>query len=324
VRTAPSPDLLATVDTVIFDIDGVLLDISASIRTVNLLILPAYLRALPGWTAPDDLVTSADIERFKEAGGFNDDWDLTCAAVLLYLYKARRYGFTDAAGLHALTPTIAEFTAEVAARGGWLRSAEAAVFERLDCADAAAVRAGFDRPRVRRLFQELWAGDLCPRLYGFEPADYPGPGWIRQDRPLLDVSVLPTDRRLACLTGRTLSEARVALELTGMADRLPLPGPHGITSDLGYYKPEPWGMRTLLHDLDSRVALYIGDTLDDLRTVQAFRALPEAEHVTVLSAQVLTGTVGPGAADLFTAADWVASDVNAILAALPPYVDSRR
>jgi HAD superfamily hydrolase (TIGR01548 family) len=293
-------------------VDGVLLDITASIRQVNIRSIPAFLRTLPGWSAPDDLVSSGDIECFKRAGGFNDDWDLTYAAVLLYLFKAIRYHATDAAVLHPLAPTIPEYASAIAARGGWLDRAEALVFEQVSGDEAGAIRALWDRDRIRRIFQEMYAGDLAPRLYGFTPVLNPGPGKVRDDRSLLDLSRLPRDKTLAVLTGRTLEEARVGLEMVGLDALIPLPA-RGITKDDGFYKPEPWGMRALLTRLRARVALYIGDALDDLRTVLAFRTLPEAEHITLLSAQVFTGTAGPDAARLFQDADILAADVNAVL-----------
>jgi HAD superfamily hydrolase (TIGR01548 family) len=313
VRVSPeAAALLPRVDAIIFDIDGVLLDVSRSIRTVNCLSVPAYLRTLPGWTAPDDLLTSEDIERFKTAGGFNDDWDLTYAAVLLYLWKAAHYGSHDASRLHTLSPTIAEYTDAVSARGGWLRSAEAFLRERATPAEWEATLAGYDEARIRRLFQELWAGDHCRRLYGFEPAYYSAPGWIRLDRPLLDLSLVPANKTLAVLTGRTYSEAEFAVEMLGLAGRIPLPV-HGMTKDDGNAKPDPSGLARLVVRLGCRTAVYIGDTVDDLRTVLNFRALPAASGVTVLSAQVLTGTVGPQAASLFAGADIVAPDVNDVL-----------
>lgn len=308
-------ELLARLDTLVFDVDGVLLDVRDSIRSVNVLAVPTYLRMLPsGWHAPDDLLTSEDIERFKQAGGFNDDWDLTCAVVLLYLWKGARENSRDAAALHLLSPTVAEFTNAVALRGGWLRAAEAAVFEQTTPGQEAAIRAQYDKKRAGRIFQELWAGDLSPRVYGYAPTINPGPGAVRRDRPLLDLSLLPGQNvTLAALTGRTLSEAQLALEMVGLDKRILLPGPQGITRDDGFFKPEPFGMRTLLSRLDARVALYIGDALDDLRTVLAFRALPEAAHTMLLSAQVLTGTVGLDAPRLFADADILAPNVNAVL-----------
>ena len=116
------------------------------------------------------------------------------------------------------------------------------------------------------------------------------------------------------VTGRTLREAQYALELIGLADRIALPGPQGITKDDGFYKPEPAGMRQVLTRLRSRVALYIGDTIDDLRTVLAFRQLPEAASVTLVSAQVLTGTTPRAVAPtLFADTDILAEDVNTVL-----------
>ena len=308
--------LLPQIDTIIFDIDGVLLDVSRSIRVVNCLSIPAYLRTLPGWTAPDSLLHSDEIERFKEAGGFNDDWDLTYAAVLLYLWKAVRYNRRDATDLHALSPTIDEYTKAIATRGGWLRSAEAFLREQSTDAEWLLVFADYRPEQIKRLFQELWAGDYCPRLYGFTPIHFPEPGKIRLDHSLLDARLVPHDRTLAVLTGRTRNEAILGVEMAGLADRIVLPF-QGMTKDDGNAKPNPTGMATLVARLGCRVALYIGDTVDDLRTVLNFRDLPDTKGVTLLSAQVLTGTVGPNGPALFAAADILAPDVNAVLRLLP-------
>jgi phosphoglycolate phosphatase-like HAD superfamily hydrolase len=203
--------------------------------------------------------------------------------VLLYLGKGARENSRDAARLHPLSPTLAEFTNAIALRGGWLRAAEAVIFEQTTPEQETTVRAQYDKKRAGRIFQELWAGDLCPRVYGYAPTINLGPGAVRRDRPLLDVSLLPGENvSLAALTGRTLSEAQLALEMVGLDARIALPGPRGITRDDGFFKPEPFGMRALLARLDARVALYVGDALDDLRTVLAYRTLPEAQQTTLL------------------------------------------
>ena len=52
--TTPDADARrTTIDAVIFDMDGVLLDISGSIRVVNCLSVPFFLRTVLGWPAPD-------------------------------------------------------------------------------------------------------------------------------------------------------------------------------------------------------------------------------------------------------------------------------
>lgn len=305
-------DLLPMVDAVIFDIDGVLLDVSQSIRAVNCMVVPAYLNRLHGWYSPEDLLTSEEIEQFKRAGGFNDDWELTCAVVLLYLYKSLRYGSREADQLHRLSPTIEQYTQEIGKRGGWLHSAEAYLSEMAKPEEWEAIMESYDPSLIARLFQELWAGDACEQLYSYKPTYYPGPGKCREDRPLLDASLVPAHRRLAVLTGRTRLEASFALEMVGLRDRILLPE-YGMTRDEGNQKPDPDGLRRLVARLHSQVALYIGDSLDDLRTVLNFRALPESRFTRVLSAQVLTGTVGRQAIPLFATADILAPDVNSVL-----------
>jgi HAD superfamily phosphatase len=317
--TPHAQELLPRVDTIIFDVDGVLLSVAHTIRRVNCQAPVEYLRHLPGWTAPDDLLISEEIERFKRAGGFNDDLELTDAVVLLYLYKAARYGSQDAAFLHALSPTIAEFTDAIAQRGGWLTAAEAIIHEYATPTEGNAIRQSYDRPLIHRFFQEIRGGDLCERLYGYRPCYFPGPGSLHNDLVLIDASLLPTDKQLAVLTGRTRTEAEIALEQTGITDRIPMET-HVMTSDDGSHKPDPDGLRRLVERLDSRVALYIGDARDDLRTVLNYRrSLPQhstlnTQHFPpVLSAQVLSGTVGTEAPTLFAEADILAADVNAVL-----------
>ncbi|GAB4465997.1 MAG: TIGR01548 family HAD-type hydrolase [Armatimonadaceae bacterium] len=321
VRVAPhAAPLLAALDTIIFDVDGVLLDVSRSIRQVNCLVIPAYLNRLPDWTAPEDLLYSWEIELFKHAGGFNDDWDLSCALALLYLFKAARHGSRDAALLHSLSPTLTEYTDNIAQRGGWLRNAERYLIGIATPDEKARMYDAYDPALIHQLFQELWAGDLCPRLYGYEPQFYPGPGKCREDKPLLDRALLP-NLPLAILTGRTRAEAEFALELVGLSDRIPLPQ-NGMTRTEGNQKPDPDGLRRLVAQLGCKTALYIGDAVDDLRTVLHFRDLPESADVTVLSAQVLTGTAGSEAEPLFVEADILAPDVNAVLRLCLPRASS--
>jgi acid stress-induced BolA-like protein IbaG/YrbA len=75
------------------------------------------------------------------------------------------------------------------------------------------------------------------------------------------------------------------------------------------------GLALLQQRLGFQNAVYIGDTLDDLRTVKNFNERHAAGGATFLSAQVLTGPAGKANEKLFrnAGADLIAPDVNAVL-----------
>ena len=301
----------ATLDAVIFDMDGVLLDISQSIRVVNCLSVPYYLRTVLGWPAPDDLLTSADIETFKNAGGFNDDWDLTYALVLHYVTKGRENPSAAPETLNVIQPNLTRYAARIKERGGWLKAAEGIAFDHLTREDKLAVETDYRKPLIKQIFQEMFAGQYCQRLYGFTPSLYTGQGYIEQDRPLLDLTRVPQDKILGVQTGRTWEEAKIGLEFCGL-DAL-VPEASIVTKRDGFHKPRPGGLALLAQRLNFTNAVYIGDALDDLRTVQAFNKTYAPK--TFLSAQVLTGPAGATSEKTFrqSGADIIGTDVNEVL-----------
>ncbi|MFC6730904.1 TIGR01548 family HAD-type hydrolase, partial [Natronoarchaeum mannanilyticum] len=87
-------------DAVVLDIDGVLVDVADSYRRAIVESVEAvYGEAIP----------RTGIQQFKDAGGFNNDWELTYAAAL--------YVLADREGYDA---DLAAFTDAIAERGGGL------------------------------------------------------------------------------------------------------------------------------------------------------------------------------------------------------------
>ena len=255
------------VDAVVLDIDGVLVDVADS-----------YRRAI---VESVDRVYGETIERewiqaFKDAGGFNNDWELTYAAALYVL-----------AGREGYDAPVGTFTDAVAAAGGGLSAAESVVVEALDADAHGEVFERWETDRLRETFQALYLGaDLFRELEGGDPP-FEAAGYIHDEPVLLDPETVTalTDRfDVGVLTGRPASEATIALSRVGL-DVAP---DHRFTmDDWDEGKPHPNALITLAERFDARATAFVGDTLDDVRT--AVNAAEVDADRTYYGVGVLTG-----------------------------------
>jgi HAD superfamily hydrolase (TIGR01548 family) len=283
------------VDAVVLDIDGVLVDVANSYRRA---IVESVDRVY-GRTVDD-----AAIQRFKNAGGFNNDWELTYAAALFVL--AREAG-SDA--------DVTAFTDAVADRGGGLDAAEAVVRD----AGYDAVFDRWDPDRLRDTFQALYLGaDLYRDLEGDDPP-FETRGFIHDEPVLVDeatITALIERFAVGVLTGRPAAEADIALDRVGLS----VPDHHRFTmDDWAEGKPHPRALITLADRLDATRVAFAGDTLDDVRTaVNAAETDPDRTYhgVGVLTGG-LTGEAGRRAYGNAGAAAVVAT-VNDLPALLDP------
>ncbi|GAB3326240.1 TIGR01548 family HAD-type hydrolase [Haloplanus salinarum] len=251
-------------DAVVLDIDGVLVDVADSYRRA---IVESVDRVY-GRTVDD-----AGVQRFKDAGGFNNDWELTYAAALYVLASEAGY-----------EGDVATFTDAVAAAGGGLDAAESVV------RDAPVDDAVFDRwdpERLRETFQALYLGaDLYRDLEGGDPP-FEARGYINDEPVLVEASTLDAlGERFAVgvLTGRPAAEADIALSRVGLS----VPDAHRFTmDDWAEGKPHPRALTTLADRLDAERVAFAGDTLDDVRTATN-AAAADAER-TFHGIGVLTG-----------------------------------
>ncbi|WP_121741803.1 TIGR01548 family HAD-type hydrolase [Natronorubrum halophilum] len=235
-------------DAVVLDIDGVLVDVADSYRR-------AIVESIDH--VYDRTIRKADIQRFKDAGGFNNDWGLTYAAALYVLATSEGYG-----------NSIADFTDDIASRGGGLEAAEAAVRDELGARATQRAMGRWDRERLRDVFQQLYLGaDLYRGLEGGEP-DIETRGFIHDEPVLLEESTrehLVEGYDVGVLTGRPEAEAEIALERVGLEDAIPLE--HRFTmDDWEEGKPHPRALTTLAERFGASAVVFVGDTLDDIRT----------------------------------------------------------
>ena len=246
-------------DAVVLDIDGVVVDVADSYRR-------AILESVE--TVYGDTIEKTDVQAFKDAGGFNNDWELTYAAALYVL--AEREG---------MTLDIAAFTSAIAEHGGGLDAAEQVAEDALSDTDWAYVRDRWNPERLRDVFQQLYLGaELYRELEGGEP-DADTRGYINDEPLLLDAATrehLVDQYDVGVVTGRPEAEAEIALERAG----LDVPPERRFTmDDWEEGKPHPHALTKLAERFDAESVVFVGDTLDDVRTaVNAAGTDPEREY----------------------------------------------
>lgn len=180
----------------LFDIDGVLVDVSNSYREVIKQTAEFFTKTL---------VTPEEIQSYKEKTGFNNDWDLTCAIIQ--------------------------------SRGMFV-----------------------PKENVIEKFQELYLGVNGKK------------GLIESEKWLLNKKILESLSKkylLGILTGRPREEVFIALDkerVRGYFKTI-----IAMEDCSNKWKPNPFGLFLALEKLgypDSKNAIYLGDSLDDIRAAK--------------------------------------------------------
>lgn len=289
---------LAKVDTVVLDIDGVIVAVEESFRQAICQGVQIYLTEIMGWSGKVKAIQPRETEFFKQAGGFNNDWDLALAVVMLYLKKNSQSNIKDIEGLRESPWSIEEYTDLLAKANGGLSSVEKVLGMEIS-------------PKVREevadICKEVYAGEeFHQELYGGKVKYLPGQvSLIHQEKVLLDTSKLLTlKKKIAILTGRNWKEAQLVLNRIGLR----LDREHILTDDDGLRKPDPKTLDCLAGRLGTRLGIFVGDTLDDIRTVRGTNS-------PWLAAGVLSGGGGLKNEPLFReeGASLIAGEINSLL-----------
>jgi len=254
------------VEAVVLDIDGVLVDVADSYRRAII----ETVEHVHG-----ERIDRSAIQQLKDAGGFNNDWELTEAVALYVLAR-------DAGLGHSLD----QFTTDIAGMGGGLGAARTVVSEELTPAARERVFAAWDRDRLRNVFQQLYLGPTLYReLEDGEPT-LDTTGYIHDEPVLVEGTTLDTLRdryAVGVLTGRPAAEADIALDHAG----LDVPDDHLFTmDDWDDAKPDPDALVALAERFDADSVAFAGDTLDDVRTAVNAN---DADERTYYGVGVLTG-----------------------------------
>ncbi len=252
---------------VVLDIDGVLVDVADSYRQA---VIESVERVY------GETLERTAIQQFKDAGGFNNDWLVTDAVALYVLATQAGYDHT-----------IETFTDRIAAEGGGLDGAQATLAAALPNATFEDIIETWDRDELRRVFQALYLGtELYGELEDDEPP-FETDGLIHDEPVIVEPETLETltaTYDVGVVTGRPAAEAAIALERVGLS----VPDEHRFTMDNWEHgKPHPYALLTLAERFDAESVVFVGDTLDDVKT--AINADREDTDRTYQGLGVLTG-----------------------------------
>jgi HAD superfamily hydrolase (TIGR01548 family) len=208
---------------IVFDMDGVIVDVSASYRDVVRHTAALFFEPAQGSAnLPDPLFDLADLAVVKQSGGLNNDWDLTYLVIKLLFSQVKmpavrsgrdpwqRYRETirrcDAAPLADFLRSTDRPLAELLEKRGRLENDFIASLHEGDVGSGNI---------IKQIFQEVYLGDsLFRSTYNLAPAVYRGDGFILRERLLMDQSILAelsAGNVLAVATGRPRAEAEYPL-----------------------------------------------------------------------------------------------------------------
>ncbi len=237
-------------DILIFDVDGVLVDVTDSYFAVIQTAIQWVWGFSPGRHADMQAFTREHYHATKRHPAFNDDYDIAWAFLCAALARNRR-NLSDAA------PTTMEWTRLLECFNGtdpvmWVSQ----TFGEL-----------VGRDEVRSLCEELYLGEKSYReILGRTPRLNDLPGLWKTEKAMIKRNWKDIPLPCGIYTGRPWPEMGLALRILGWED---FPRDRIIVPEDGYSKPDPGGLKVLCDRTKSESPLFMGDTESDRKALRA-------------------------------------------------------
>lgn len=252
-------DKIKKIDAIIFDCDGVLIDITRSYDLAIKKVTEYFLNELD---IKKSLPVTADIiEGFKSTGGFNDEVDVTYASILLLVVANRmkmpenKFLFdvinnADQTGIKSVEKYIATLPVDISD-----------IIKKLDYPGS------HDTNLLYSVFDQMFYGpELYYKLFN-KQSKFSGRGFIENDVNLLKKDLIVKlkkkfKNKLAIVTGRGIESIRYTLgDLLEEFDLKNSVFLEDEPRDLA--KPNPKSLIKSISGLDSSCCLYVGDSMED-------------------------------------------------------------
>ena len=248
--------LLDNIDALIFDCDGVLVDVSKSydlaIKQTTEYVLDKFvnIRSIP--------ISAQIISEFKATGGFNDEVDVTYASILSLVVANR------------LKINAKKFISKVIKNANV--SGIVSVEKFLDTLDVdiSDIRKKLDYPGphstnpLYQIFDQLFYGKKLYKKIFCKKTHFKSKGLIENDVVIVNEKLINSmNKKLAIVTGRGLESTRYSLgKLFSKFD---------VSSSVfledhprRLAKPNPKSLIMAIDNLHSQSCIYVGDSMEDL------------------------------------------------------------
>lgn len=254
-------DVIKKLDSVVFDCDGVLIDISNSYDLAIKKTVDFVIKKMTNFNE-NNLVTTKMIEAFKESGGFNDEVDVTYALIISF-----------AASKKTGNP-FNEFVFQVAQNADKSGIISVENFLNSLNADISDIQKKLNYPSTRftnplnSIFDEMFYGPkLYQMLYKRKPEFYTGGGLIENDVVLINQNLMQElhkkfDTKISIVTGRGILSAKQSLkELINEFDIQNSKFLEDEPREMA--KPNPQSLISSIKGMNSTCALFVGDSVED-------------------------------------------------------------
>ncbi|MBI1662066.1 MAG: HAD-IA family hydrolase [Nitrosopumilus sp.] len=269
-------------DSIIFDCDGVLVDITQSYDKTIDKTCRYILKEFAGINSI--IIDHKIIDGFKTSGGFNDDVDLTYAAVLS-LYTSDK-----------LNKEPSEFIYQVISNTDktGIGSVQSYLESICDISEFLSKLGSLDDRHnnlVYSIFDQIFFGpELYKKLFG-KHSKFSEKGMISNDKVILSVSLLQIlqkefGQKLAVVTGRGFES--ILYSLKDLLDYFDIKNSAFLEDESrNLAKPNPATLIRAMQSMESKNCLYVGDSMEDYMMAKDVK---QAGYTTTFCAIVGTST----------------------------------
>ena len=251
--------ILNEIDAVIFDCDGVLIDIT---KSYDLAIIKTTRYVLENLAKIDDSidVDFKIIDGFKSTGGFNDEVDLTYAAIIS-LVAAKKLEKDQ-------TSFIFDVIKNSDSSG--IISVEKYIENQIDISDIKKQLSypgtHHDNPLYQIFDQIFYGPELYKKLFN-NTSNFSDPGLIEQDDVILNDILFEKlqkkfNSKIAMVTGR--GKESVSYSLKSLLTKFNLPNSVFLEDEpRELAKPNPQSLLNSIQGMNCTSTLYVGDSMED-------------------------------------------------------------